>query len=174
MRSAFIGRFQPFHKGHLHTIKQILEKEEELVIVIGSAQYSHTPNNPFSGGERIMLIKRALMDEGLPLDKIDIVPLSDINIHPLWVAHMQSFCPYIDKVYTHNSLVTRLIKDAGLHHDVTALLERTYYSANHIRDLIRWENPDWETLVPLGVAEIIKEYGWDERIREIGDTTTKR
>jgi len=174
MRSVFIGRFQPIHLGHLHTIKQILDKNEEIIIVVGSAQYSHTPNNPFTGGERVMLIKRALLDEGISMEKIDIIPVSDININPLWVAHLKSFVPYFTKAYSHNALVQRLLKDAGIELDETALLERSSYSANHIRDLIRWNNPDWQTLVPSGVAELMKKYDLDTRIRDVGDATTKR
>ncbi len=174
MRSVFIGRFQPIHLGHLHTVKQILDKNEELIIVVGSAQYSHTPNNPFTGGERVMLIKRALLDEGISMDKVDIIPVADININPLWVAHLKSFVPPFAKAYSHNALVQRLFKDAGIELDETALLERSSYSANHIRDLIRWNNPDWETLVPSGVVELMKKYELDTRIRDVGDATTKR
>jgi nicotinamide-nucleotide adenylyltransferase len=174
MRSVFIGRFQPVHKGHVHSAKQILEKGEDLVIVIGSAQYSHTPNNPFTGGERVMFMKQALIEAGHPLGRIDIVPLADINIHPLWVSHLKSFVPYFDKAYSHNPLVARLLKDAGVEVDETELLERNTYSAKHIRDLIRWNNPEWEVLVPPVVAKLIKGHKMDERIREIGDVTTKR
>ena len=174
MRSAFIGRFQPDHKGHVHSVRQILEKKEDLIIVIGSAQYSHTPHNPFTGGERVMFMKGALIEEELPLDRIDIIPLSDINIHPLWVSHMRSFVPYFEKAYTHNPLVRSLLKEAGIEVDQTELLERNTYSAKHIRDLIRWDNPEWETLVHDSVAKLIKEHKLDERIREVGDVTTKR
>ena len=97
MKSLFIGRFQPIHKGHIHTIKQILEKNEDIIIVVGSSQYSHTPDNPFTGGERVMLIRQALIDEKIPLERVTVIPLSDINIHPLWVSHMRSFVPYFDK-----------------------------------------------------------------------------
>jgi nicotinamide-nucleotide adenylyltransferase len=174
MRSVFIGRFQPVHKGHVHTVKQILEKGEDLVIVIGSAQYSHTPKNPFTGGERVMFMKQALIEEGLPLDRIDIVPLADINIHPLWVAHLKSFVPDFEKAYSHNPLVARLLKDAGVDVHETELLERTTYSAKHIRDLIQWDNSEWEILVPPVVAKLIKEHKMDERMREVGEVTTKR
>ena len=174
MKSVFIGRFQPVHKGHLHTIKQILDKGEDIIIVIGSSQYSHTPDNPFTGGERVMLIKRALMDEGIPLERVDIVPLADINIHPLWVAHMKSFVPYFDKAYSHNPLVSRLLKDAGVKVEETKLLDRVTYSAKHIRDLIRWGNPEWESLAPEGVVKLIKQHSLDERIREVGEVRTKR
>ena len=155
-------------------MKQILEKEEALTIAIGSAQYSHTPENPFSGGERVMLIKRALQDSGLPVEKVDIIPIPDINIHPLWVAHLVSLVPPFKKAYTHNALVRQLLKDAGYEVHETTLLERSSYSAKHVRDLIRWGDPDWETLVPEGVATLIKERKMDERIRQIGEVRTKR
>lgn len=174
MKSVFIGRFQPIHKGHIHTIQQILKKGEDLIIVVGSAQYSHTRNNPFTGGERVMLIKQALIDAKMPLERIDIIPLSDINIHPLWIAHMKSYIPYFDKAYTHNALVQRLLKDAGIKLDETHLLERSYYSANHIRDLIRWNNKEWESLVPDGVVALIKKHKLDKRITEVGETKTKK
>jgi nicotinamide-nucleotide adenylyltransferase len=174
MKSLFIGRFQPIHKGHIHTIKQILQKGEDIIIVVGSAQYSHTPDNPFTGGERLMLIRRALLDEEIDLKHVTIVPLSDINIHPLWASHMRSFVPYFDKAYSHNPLVKRLLEDAGIKTDSTKLLERSTYSARHVRDLIRWGNSEWESLVPEGVVELIKKYKLDERIREIGETRTKR
>ena len=121
-----------------------------------------------------MFMKQALIEDGHPLDRIDIVPLADINIHPLWVAHLKSFVPYFDKAYSHNPLVARLLKDAGIEVAETELLERTTYSAKHIRDLIRWNNPEWEILVPPVVAKLIKDHKMDERIREIGEVTTKR
>src|SRR3970040_1541422 len=52
-RALWIGRFQPFHLGHLSMAKRILAEVDELVIGIGSAQYSHTPENPFTAGERL-------------------------------------------------------------------------------------------------------------------------
>jgi nicotinamide-nucleotide adenylyltransferase len=174
MKSLFIGRFQPIHNGHIHTIKQILAKNEDIIIVIGSSQYSHTPDNPFTGGERVMLIRRALIDEKLPLDRITVVPLSDINIHPLWASHMRSFVPHFDKAYSHNPLVKRLLEESGIKTDSTKLLERSQYSSSHIRDLMRWGNEEWESLVPEGVAALIKKHKLDGLIREIGEVRTKR
>ncbi|TXT56691.1 MAG: Nicotinamide-nucleotide adenylyltransferase [Candidatus Thorarchaeota archaeon] len=174
MRSLFVGRFQPVHKGHLFTIKQILEKGEDLVIGVGSAQYSHTPDNPLTGGERVMLIKRAILAEGLPIERVDIIPIPDIHIHPLWVAHVKSLTPYFDKAYSHNPIVSSLLSDAGIQVDSTKLLERSRYSASHIRDLIRWMKSDWEDLVPAAVVKMLKAYNIDKRIQRIGETTLKR
>lgn len=174
MRSVFVGRFQPIHKGHLYTVNQILEKNEELVIAIGSAQHSHTPSNPFSGGERVMQIKRALLDENLSIDTIDIIPVPDINIHPLWIAHLSSLVPYFDKVYSHNPLVRSLVRDADIAVGHTELLDRSEYSGKHIRSLIRQGNPEWKSFVPEGVVAIIEEHNMDERIRQIGEITLKK
>lgn len=169
-----MGRFQPIHKGHLYTIRQILERGEDMIIAIGSAQYSHTPDNPFTGGERMMLVKRALIDEKLPLDRIDIVPLPDINIHPLWVAHTKSLVPYFHKGYSHNPLVRRLLKDAGVKVGKTELLEREVYSARQVRVLMRAGDKSWEALLPPGVVELIKEHKLDRRVKEIGEVRQKR
>ncbi|MEM2975778.1 MAG: adenylyltransferase/cytidyltransferase family protein, partial [Candidatus Bathyarchaeia archaeon] len=47
-RGLFVGRFQPFHLGHLTAVKNILKSVDELVIIVGSAQYSHRLDNPFT------------------------------------------------------------------------------------------------------------------------------
>ncbi len=173
MRAVFVGRFQPFHKGHLYTVRQIIERNEDLVIAIGSAQYSHTPENPFTGGERVAMIKATLIEERLPLSRIDIVPVPDINIHPLWVAHLRSLVPPFEKAYTHNPLVRQLFKDAGVTVDNTSLLEREQYSGDQVRSLMR-QNGAWDQLVPPVVARFIRENRLDERVRMVGEVRIRQ
>lgn len=60
--AVVIGRFQPFHNGHLNTIKQAFEVANTVHIVVGSANQPPTIKNPFSAGIRIGLIKEATMD----------------------------------------------------------------------------------------------------------------
>jgi nicotinamide-nucleotide adenylyltransferase len=57
-KALFIGRFQPFHPGHLDAIKQI--SEPEIIIGIGSSQYSKTTDNPYSFAERKTMIEQNL------------------------------------------------------------------------------------------------------------------
>ncbi len=169
-----MGRFQPFHKGHLHTVQQIIARNnEDLVIAIGSAQHSHTAENPFTGGERVMMIKAALIEAQLPLSRIDIVPVPDINIHPLWVAHLRSLTPRFEKAYTHNPLVQQLFKDAGVVVDTTDLLERETYSGEQVRNLMR-QGGDWMSFVPSTVASFIIENRLDERVRAVGMTRIRQ
>src|SRR2546422_7130483 len=108
-RALFIGRFQPFHKGHLAMAKRILAKHDELIIGIGSAQYSHTGENPFTAAERFEMIHRALDEEGIR--RYHIIPLPDTHVHSVWVSHVLSLVPKFDAVYTNSPLVIRLFKE---------------------------------------------------------------
>ena len=59
-RGFYIGRFQPYHNGHQSVLEHIAREVDEIVIGIGSAQLSHLPDNPFTAGERVLMITRAL------------------------------------------------------------------------------------------------------------------
>jgi len=58
MKALFIGRFQPFHKGHLLFLKSIYTQYDKIIIGIGSSQYSNSLDNPFSYDERKMMIEK--------------------------------------------------------------------------------------------------------------------
>src|SRR5512136_438362 len=108
-RTLFIGRFQPFHKGHLAMVKKILQDNDEVIIGIGSAQYSHTGENPFTASERYEMIKRTLDAEGIRM--YSIVPIPDTHVHSVWVSHAVSLVPRFGVVYTNSPLVVRLFRE---------------------------------------------------------------
>lgn len=58
--SVYIGRFQPFHNGHLNTIKFALQNTDKLILILGSANSPRTIKNPFTVNERIEFIKNSL------------------------------------------------------------------------------------------------------------------
>ncbi|MGB8448141.1 MAG: adenylyltransferase/cytidyltransferase family protein, partial [Nitrososphaeraceae archaeon] len=93
-RGLFIGRFQPFHLGHKASIDFALSQVESLVIVIGSSQKSYEARNPFTSGERILMIKESLnADVDLDQKRLFIIPIPDINIHSLWTAQISNSVP---------------------------------------------------------------------------------
>ncbi|MEK7065274.1 MAG: nicotinamide-nucleotide adenylyltransferase [Patescibacteria group bacterium] len=106
MTALFIGRFQPFHSGHLDAIKQISEKE--IIIGIGSSQYSGTDDNPYSFEERKKMIEQALT--GLDIN-YKIVAVPDIHDAKNWVAHVEKIVGRFNIVYTGNDLVRRLFEE---------------------------------------------------------------
>ena len=60
----YIGRFQPFHKGHLSVVIEALNHCDKLIIAVGSAQESGTEKNPFDFELRKELIRRSLWGKG--------------------------------------------------------------------------------------------------------------
>ena len=56
MNGLLIGRFQPFHLGHLDALKFALSKVEKLWIGIGSSNKPNQKQNPFSADERKQMI----------------------------------------------------------------------------------------------------------------------
>ncbi|MFA5571698.1 MAG: nicotinamide-nucleotide adenylyltransferase, partial [Candidatus Bathyarchaeia archaeon] len=92
-RGLYVGRFQPFHNGHLDAVKYVLQNIDELIVVIGSAQYSHNNHNPFTAGERIVMIRQALLEANVNLDKLWIVPVPDVHLHMLWVSAVEGYTP---------------------------------------------------------------------------------
>ncbi len=166
-RGLYIGRFQPFHKGHLRAVKWILEREDELIIGIGSAQYSYTLRNPFTVGERIYMIWTTLKSEGL-LDRIMFSAIPDTDSqHSTWVSHVKTYTPPFDKVYTNDPLSQILFQDEGIDVQPIPFFDREIYSATRIRNLIIEDNKEWMNLVPKPVAEFIIKIGGDKRIKKL-------
>lgn len=58
--AVFIGRFQPFHNGHLFALKTLLTKYDKVVVVIGSHNSLRTLKNPWTSDERKEMIVNSL------------------------------------------------------------------------------------------------------------------
>ena len=159
----FIGRFQPFHKGHKESIESISEKVDEIVIGIGSADSSHNSKNPFTAGERIRMIQRSLQIEGT---NIYTIPIVDIDRNSVWVSHVESLSPDFSVVYTNNKLVTRLFEEAGYKVKNHEKVSRDVLSGTEIRKRIV-EDEDWEDLVPSAVVDQIERLDGKERIKRV-------
>jgi nicotinamide-nucleotide adenylyltransferase len=170
-RGVFVGRFQPFHKGHLELIKKIVKEVDELVIIVGSSQYSHRLDNPFTAGERITMIRKALEEEGIQLSRIWIIPVPDVHQHALWVSQIVGYSPKIDVVYANEPLTRRLFTEAGFRVEPIQLINRGVYLATEIRKrMLTGEN--WEELVPSSVVNFIKEIDGDVRLRDLNKNDT--
>jgi nicotinamide-nucleotide adenylyltransferase len=166
IRALFVGRFQPFHYGHLHAVNEILEEADELLIVVGSAQMSHEPDNPFTAGERLEMIKKTLDAAGIDRKKYMLIPIPDAPAHRVWVSQVESQTPAFDVVYTNQALTRRLLVEAGYDVRHIDLHERERYEASEIRRRIL-QVEDWEDLVPPEVYSFIRGIDGEERIRDL-------
>lgn len=177
-RSLIIGRFQPFHKGHLDFVKRVLKKTDELIIAIGSSQYSYIFKDPFTAGERITMIHDTLVGEKVDLSKVYIIPISNIENNAIWLAYLQAMVPEFDVVYSGNEFVSTLIRDNIITSKKQKLdLEirnpifkmKKEYNGENIRNLIK-SGQKWHHLVPPQVAHIIEMIDGANRIKVISRT----
>jgi len=172
-RALLIGRYQPFHLGHLHCIQDVLKRLPEVIIAIGSAQFSHTLHNPFTAGERLTMIRLAMDQAKIDASRYYIIPIRDLRIHDLWVAHVVSQTPRFEIVFSNEPITSRLFKEAGFRVEPIPFFEHEKYSATEIRErVVRGE--DWESLVPSSVAAYIKNIFGDERLRELATSDSPK
>lgn len=166
-RALFIGRFQPFHNGHLHSVKHILKEFNEVVIVVAAAQYSFTIDNPFTAGERIEMIREGL---GTLYEKTYIIPVDNVPSNFEWPRHVLSYTPRVKVVYSNNELVRILFEAYGLEVRKTPLMENV--SGTIVRKLMA-TGGDWKQLVPPNTARIIEEIGGVERVRKLWEISPR-
>jgi len=153
MRGFYIGRYQPFHNGHRHMVEEIAAEVDELVLGIGSAGDSHTTRNPFTAGERVMMVTKAV-------EKLDVttyvVPIEDLDRNSVWVSHVQSMTPRFDIAYSNNPLVVRLFEEAGVEARGSPMFRRDVLEGAELRERMI-HGRDWQALVPETVVDVIEE-----------------
>ncbi len=164
--ALLMGRFQPFHLGHLQVAKEILGEFSRLIIAVGSATFNYLEKSPFTAGERIWMIHEALLEEGLDMGRVYIAAYPNIENNAAWAAHLKSLLPPFQVAFTGNALPHVLLKEAGVEVRSLKMIRRDLYSATVIRERML-EGGDWKSLVPHAVARIIKEIGGVERLRFI-------
>jgi nicotinamide-nucleotide adenylyltransferase len=172
-RALFVGRFQPFHYGHLHAIETILGEAQELIIVVGSAQMSHEPDNPFTAGERIEMIRGALSEAKFDEQRYMLIPIADAPSHRTWVSYVESQTPRFEVVYSNQPLTRRLLIEAGYNVKEIPLHKRSKFEATEIRRRIL-KGEDWSELVPLPVYRLVKEIDGENRIRDLSKSDSPR
>jgi nicotinamide-nucleotide adenylyltransferase len=164
MKALFIGRFQPFHKGHLLLLQQLATQYDEIIIGIGSSQYHDTRDNPFSAEERYQMVAQSLNAAGIQNYHIVFIP--DIHDPPRWVDHVCSIVSDFDVVIANNPFTRKLFSEKNYVLKGTASFDRKRYSGKEIRRRILQEEP-WEDLVPPAVSSYIKEIDGVSRLNRI-------
>lgn len=159
-----VGRFQPFHNGHLYAVKFALRKVDMLWIAIGSAQKSYEQKNPFTAGERLAMIKAVLDENRIDPKRWYAVPINDANVHSLWVSNVDMLIPKYSVVFTNDPLSTMLFKEHGKKVVKIPFLKRKILEGTEIRRRIA-SDESWKAFVPKQVTEIIKEIDGINRIK---------
>jgi nicotinamide-nucleotide adenylyltransferase len=163
-RALILGRFQPPHLGHLDVIAKASARFERVLVVVGSAQDSYTPQNPFTGGERVEMLQAALAERGLA--NVDVYPVVDLNRHAQWVAYLQSLLPPFDTVVTNNPLTKALFEAGGVAVEEGELHDRKNHSGTNVRGRLA-KGRSIDHLVPPSVAAILERLDAGARLRTL-------
>ena len=168
LTALIIGRFQPFHLGHLKLIKCIENSSDvkRLIICIGSSQFKNTKENPFSSSERKEMIENSL--KGIIKIPYEIFEIPDIGDDEKWVSWVESIIgKRFDVVYANSEWVESLFKEKGYRVRKTKLFNKEKFSGTEIRKKILNGDDEWKKLVPEGTLKVIEKVRGKERIKKI-------
>jgi nicotinamide-nucleotide adenylyltransferase len=162
------GRFQPFHNGHLEYMRGAAERCDELFVGITNPDPTrikpeaadparHLPeSNPWSYAERLLMVKAAAQDLGLDLARLHVIPFP-VNEPELWSAYVPADVTQFLRLFSNwgGEKLDRL-RAAG--YEVVVLDEGAAkeLSGADVRAALR-AGGDWESLVPPGVARVLRE-----------------
>jgi len=161
MNGLLIGRFQPFHLGHLDAIIFALSKVENLWIGIGSSNKSHEMNNPFTADERKEMILSSI-DSKLA-NRIKIYYIPDVDDHEKWTYSIDSIVPSYDLVFSNDKFTQSLYQKRKKQVIAVPLKNRESLSGTLIRSKIA-NNQNWEESVPNGAKKILQKISTKERL----------
>ncbi|MEK6952504.1 MAG: adenylyltransferase/cytidyltransferase family protein [Nanoarchaeota archaeon] len=129
-----IGRFQPFHKGHLYLVKKALEYVDEIIIGVGSVNIKNN-DNPFNFKERKNLIEVSLEKYKI-INKIKkIVPIDDYpDNDDIWLDELKKKTGSFNVVFGNNEWVNGILEDRGVKVVRFKLYKRNIYEGKKIRE----------------------------------------
>ena len=168
-RGMIHGRFQPFHNGHLEYLRGAAAHCDEIFVGITnpdperirpeeSDPLRHLPeSNPFTYVERLLMVKAAAGDAGIDADRLHVIPFP-VNEPELWHAYVPEGVVQFIRLFSDwgGTKLDRL-REAG--YEVVVLDEGAAkaISGADVRAALR-ENGDWESLVPPGVARVLRRF----------------
>ncbi len=164
MNGLLIGRFQPFHKGHLAAVNFGLSQVENLWIGIGSSNKSNEKRNPFSADERKAMILSSL--DKSTLNRIRVFYIPDINDHDKWTHHIDSIVPKYDIVFSNDDFTTTLYQKRGIKVIQVPLLQRDVISGTNIREMMAM-GKNWMELVPEETKKVLLKIDAERRLSKI-------
>ena len=160
------GRFQPFHNGHLEYLRGAATRSRRVFVGITnpdpqrireepSDPLRHLPeSNPFTYTERLLMVEAVAADERIP---VHVIPFP-VNEPELWPAYVPSGVTQYLRLFSEWG-GTKLERMRAAGYEVV-ILDRgaeKEVSGIEVRDAIR-SGGDWESLVPPGVARVIRSF----------------
>ena len=164
MNGLLIGRFQPFHLGHLEALQFALSKVDKLWVGIGSSNKSIEKSNPFSAEERKEMILSSIDDS--MKNKITIYFIPDVDNHVKWIEKIDTIVPKFDIVFSNDPLTDHLYSKRTVQVISIPFLNRDTLSGTNIRNLII-NDQKWENFVPEDTKNFLINFGVKEHLKNL-------
>ena len=161
----FVGRFQPFHIGHMLVLQGMVKFCRKVVVVIGSSQEKGTEKNPFTAEERKEMVQRALQAEDIiPVFDVSLIPVADQQDDAEWVRIVLEKAKGVEKIWTGDEWTQKCFADSGL--EIQEIKEVPGISGTEVRKRLK-EGGDWEALLPKDVIKYLKEIKAVDRLKSL-------
>ena len=164
MDGLLIGRFQPFHLGHLEAFQFALSKVDKLWVGLGSSNRPTQKNNPFTAEERKEMILTSI--DASMKEKISIYFIPDLENHIKWIEKIDTIVPNFDIVFSNDELTKHLYSKRILQIISIPFLKRDVLSGTNIRNLII-NDQKWDDLVPEGTKNFLINTNAKERLKNL-------
>ena len=164
MNGLLIGRFQPFHLGHLEALQFALSKVDKLWVGLGSSNKPVQKNDPFSAEERKEMILSSI-DDSIK-EKISIYFIPDLDNHVKWIEKIDTIVPKFDIVFSNDELTKHLYSKRTLQIIPIPFLKRDVLSGTKIRDLII-SDQKWDDLVPKATKNFLININAKNRLKNL-------
>ena len=164
MNGLLIGRFQPFHLGHLKALEFALSKVDKLWLGLGSSNKPTQKNNPFSAQERKEMITSSI-DESMR-KRISIYFIPDLDNHVKWIEKIDTIVPKFDIIFSNDELTNHLYSKRSVQVISIPFLQRDVLSGTNIRDLII-SDQKWDDFVPKGTKNFLLKNSAKDRLKNL-------
>ena len=162
MNGLLIGRFQPFHLGHLAALQFAIPKVDKLWLGLGSSNKPIEKNNPFSIEERKKMILSSI-DDSIQ-NKISIFPIPDLDNHVKWIQNIDTIVPDYEIIFSNDPMTEHLYSKRNVQVFAIPFLKRDQLSGTRLRDLIK-SDQKWDDLVPEGTNLILENLDAKNRLK---------
>ena len=164
MDGLLIGRFQPFHLGHLDAVLFGLSRAENLFICIGSSNKSNEKKNPFSAEERREMIISSI--EPSMADRLKIFDVPDVGDHEKWTFEIDKIVPNYGIIFSNDEFTKTLFEKREMNVVPVVLKDREKFSGTNVRELIAGDK-NWQDLVPEGTRDVLDRINAKERLKNL-------